>query len=196
MQDKHDITADEILSIYQKFGGEDYIGEPVSQLEHMSQCAQLALNEGYDDEVVLAAFFHDIGHMIEHLVPVKHMDGYGIVDHEKIGATYLLSKGFSDKIARLVGSHVNAKRYLTLQHPMYFSQLSEASKRTLEFQGGVMPAHEALAFEADEYFDLFIKLRRWDEAAKSENIPVIGFELVRGMMVEHLRAVERAGSGK
>jgi predicted HD phosphohydrolase len=39
------------------------ISETVSQLEHMSQSAQLAIEQGYDDEVVLAAFFHDIGHI-------------------------------------------------------------------------------------------------------------------------------------
>jgi 2-amino-1-hydroxyethylphosphonate dioxygenase (glycine-forming) len=46
--------VDEVFSLYEKFGGADYIGEPVSQIEHMSQSAQLAINEGFDDEVVLA----------------------------------------------------------------------------------------------------------------------------------------------
>ena len=53
----------EVFSLYEKHGDEDYIGEPVSQLEHMSQAALLAEEEGYDDEVILAAFFHDIGHL-------------------------------------------------------------------------------------------------------------------------------------
>eukprot|EP01035_Chromulina_nebulosa_P060885 gene60885-83276_t len=86
------LIADEILGLYQQFGDEDYIGEPVSQLEHMSQCAQLAEAAGYDNETILAAFFHDIGHFCEHIMPVQQMDGYGIVDHEKLGADYLLSK--------------------------------------------------------------------------------------------------------
>ena len=55
--------VNEIFALYEKHGDEDYIGEPVSQLEHMSQAAALAEEEGYDDEVVLAAFFHDIGHL-------------------------------------------------------------------------------------------------------------------------------------
>ncbi|CAD5203196.1 hypothetical protein [Pseudomonas sp. FEN] len=54
---------DEVFGLYRQFGDADYIGEPVSQLEHMSQAARLALAEGFDDEVVLAAFFHDIGHI-------------------------------------------------------------------------------------------------------------------------------------
>ena len=69
-------TVDEVLALYRRFGNEDYIGEPVSQIEHMCQCAQLAEKEGYGDEVILAAFFHDIGHLCEHIMPLKSMDGY------------------------------------------------------------------------------------------------------------------------
>src|SRR5215475_14746664 len=119
--------ADEIISLYEKYGDEDYIGEPVSQIEHMCQCAQLAEKEEFDSEVILAAFFHDIGHLCEHLVEVDHMENVGIVDHEKIGADYLRQKGFSEKIATLVESHVAAKRYLTYKYPAYYEKLSEAS---------------------------------------------------------------------
>ena len=48
----------EIFSLYESFGNADYIGEPVSQIEHMSQAAQMAEKEGYGKEVILAAFFH------------------------------------------------------------------------------------------------------------------------------------------
>ncbi len=99
-------NIDEILSLYKNFGNEDYIGEPVSQIEHMCQCAQFAQLEGYDDEVILAAFFHDIGHLCENAIPFQSMDGYGTIDHEKIGADYLLEKGFSPVIAKLVTAHV------------------------------------------------------------------------------------------
>ena len=34
--------VDEVFSLYELHGDEDYIGEPVSQLEHMSQAAALA----------------------------------------------------------------------------------------------------------------------------------------------------------
>jgi predicted HD phosphohydrolase len=43
-------TVDEMVSLYQKHGNEDYIGEPVSQIEHMCQCAQLAEAAGADDD--------------------------------------------------------------------------------------------------------------------------------------------------
>src|SRR6187402_242469 len=150
-------TADEVLLLYQRFGNENYIGEPVSQIEHMCQCAQLAEEGGFDDEVILAAFFHDIGHLLEHVMPAGQMDGFGVIDHEKMGAEYLRQKGFSERIAKLVAAHVPAKRYLTFKYPEYYAQLSEASKRTLEFQGGVMCKEEAEDFEADELYPLYIQ---------------------------------------
>lgn len=182
-----DETVDEIIELYNNYGSEDYIGEPVSQIEHMCQCAQFAAHEGYDDEVILAAFFHDIGHLCENLIPFQSMDGYGMVDHEKIGADYLLAKGFSNKIAGLVTSHVAAKRYLTFKYPDYYNSLSEASKKTLQFQGGVMNNEEVNAFEADPLFPLYVKLRRWDEAAKAENIPLPSLDIYRAKMIGHLQ---------
>lgn len=183
-------TVDEVLSLYKNFGNEDYIGEPVSQIEHMCQCAELAEASGADEEVILAAFFHDIGHLYEFAFPEKklqHMDGVGIVDHEKLGYTYLRSKGFSEIIAMLVQSHVQAKRYLTFKYPEYFNQLSEASIKTLVFQGGVMKQQEATAFESDPLHKLYVQLRRWDEQAKETAKPLPPLDHYRQMMIAHLQ---------
>jgi putative nucleotidyltransferase with HDIG domain len=146
MSNHIDQIVDEVFDLYQRFGHEDYIGEPVSQLEHMSQSAELALKEGYDDEVILAAFFHDIGHICVMKNNENDMGGYGVKSHERIGADYLRSKGFPERVARLVEYHVQAKRYLTFKYPDYYNNLSEASKQTLVFQGGVMTAAEASLF--------------------------------------------------
>ena len=182
--------VEEIISLYKKFGNEDYIGEPVSQIEHMCQCAQLAEAAGADEEVILAAFFHDIGHLCEYAFPEKklqHMDGVGIVDHEKLGYTYLISKGFSKKIALLVQSHVQAKRYLTFKYPEYFEQLSEASIKTLAFQGGVMTMAEATIFESDPLCEMYVQLRRWDEQAKETSKPLPPLNNYKKMMLKHLQ---------
>lgn len=164
---------EDVFSLYTKYGDEDYIGEPVSQLEHMSQSAQFAISEGYDNEVVLAAFFHDIGHICVMKNDENNMDGYGVKSHEKIGADYLRENGFSERIARLVENHVQAKRYLSFKYPAYYEGLSEASKKTLAFQGGIMDATEAAAFENDPLFEISILMRKWDELAKERDIPVI-----------------------
>lgn len=99
------------------------------------------------------------------------MDGYGTVDHEKLGADFLREQGFSEKVAQLIEHHVNAKRYLVYKHPEYFARLSEASVKTLEFQGGPMKAGEAMAFETNPYFKGILQLRAWDEQAKIPGLP-------------------------
>jgi phosphonate degradation associated HDIG domain protein len=178
--------VEEVFHLYEQHGKEDYIGEPVSQIEHMCQSAQLAEMEGCDDEVILAAFFHDIGHLCQHIMVTASMDEYGVSDHELIAGNYLREKGFSEKIASLVESHVQAKRYLTYKHPGYYDQLSVASKQTLEHQGGVMQEREAELFEQDPLHPLYIKLREWDDKAKLENVPLPGLERYKQKALYHL----------
>ena len=179
-------VVSEIFSLYENYGAADYIGEPVSQIEHMCQAAQLAEGEGYDDEVILAAFFHDIGHLCEHVFATTQMDGYGVMDHESLGSQYLREKGFSEKIARLVESHVPAKRYLTFKYPEYYHRLSDASKITLDKQGGRMNDAEAKQFESDNLYLLFIKIREWDDKAKIERVPLPSLEIYKQMAFQHL----------
>jgi len=181
-------TTDEIMSFYEKHGGEEYAGEKVTQLEHMVQAAQLAEAGGFDEEVVLAAFLHDIGHLCVAGEGDNEMDGYGIRDHEEIGADYLKSRGFSKKIVRLVESHVVAKRYLTFKYPAYYEKLSDASKKTLEYQGGPMQEEEAVAFEQYPLFNLIIQLRNWDEEAKIEHKPLPDLSHYRQMILQHLES--------
>jgi phosphonate degradation associated HDIG domain protein len=176
------------MSYYEQHGGEEYAGEKVTQLEHMVQAAQLAEAQGYDEDVILAAFLHDIGHICEAGHGDNEMDGFGIKDHEEIGAEYLKEKGFSKKIVRLVQSHVEAKRYLTFKYPGYYDQLSDASKKTLEYQGGKMYEEEAAAFEQYPLFDLIIKMRRWDEEAKIEHKPLPDLARYRNMILHHLES--------
>jgi phosphonate degradation associated HDIG domain protein len=178
--------VNEVFSLYEKYGDEDYIGEPVSQLEHMSQAAALAEDEGYDDEVILAAFFHDIGHLCAGEGEAESMDGMGNVDHEKLGADYLLERGFSERLANLVQGHVLAKRYLTYKYPEYYNKLSDASKATLEFQGSRMSKEEADEFELDPDADLIIRLRYWDDIAKETDVPVDNIAHLKELALAHL----------
>ena len=185
-RDKAEAIAAEIVNLYLQFGNQDYIGEPVSQIEHMTQCAQIAERKGYNVELILAALFHDIGHLCEQIMKVEQMDGFGVVNHEKLGADYILSKGFSPTIAELINSHVDAKRYLTYAYPEYFNQLSEASKQTLIHQGGRMTKEEAVIFESNPHFEWFIALRKWDEQAKLEHVPLPPMDYYKHLMIQHL----------
>jgi phosphonate degradation associated HDIG domain protein len=179
--------VNKVFSLYEKHGDEDYIGEPVSQLEHMSQAALLAEEEGYDDEVILAAFFHDIGHLCAEEGEAGSMDGMGNIDHEKLGADYLLKHGFSERVAALVQAHVIAKRYLTYRYAEYYKKLSPASRVTLEFQGGMMSAEEAAEFELNPDIDLIVRLRFWDDMAKQTDVPVNNIGHLKMLAINHLK---------
>jgi phosphonate degradation associated HDIG domain protein len=174
-------VINEVFSLYEQFGDEAYYGEAVSQIEHMSQSAELAMAGGHSDEVVLAAFFHDIGHICVQHNNDNRMGEYGIKSHESIGADFLRDKGFPEKIALLVENHVQAKRYLTYSNPAYYAGLSEASKQTLTYQGGVMTETEAKVFEESPLFELSILMRRWDELGKETHVPIIDMNILKEM---------------
>lgn len=154
----------------------DYIGEAISQLEHMAQAAELAEQQGADSELVLAAFLHDVGHFCAPLHDDNRMDGNGRRGHEQVGAHWLRGMGFPQRLCDLVASHVDAKRYLCARDPAYLAALSPASKQTLIWQGGPMSEEQASAFERHPLFADALRLRRWDEAAKVVNKPLPDLE--------------------
>jgi putative nucleotidyltransferase with HDIG domain len=164
-----------------------YIGEPVSQLEHALQCAALARAAKAAPEEVLAALFHDIGHLI---APpgTREMDGLGIMLHEQLGAIWLSELGFKPSVCALVASHVEAKRYLAQRKAGYYDALSDASRGTLAFQGGPMSEEEACAFESDPKFAAKVRLRMWDEAAKLPDHEVPGLEFYETLIREHMES--------
>ena len=183
--------VDDIFGLYEQHGAKEYYGEEVTQLEHMCQSAELARTGGYDDEVILAAFFHDLGYLIQSNNTAT-MGELGRAHHEKEAGAYLRKKGFSEKVASLAEQHVNAKRYLTYADPNYYNQLSEASKKTLEYQGGPMTAAEAAAFEGDPLFNLNITMRKWDELAKEVNTPLPDLNIYKEIAIKHLKQVAKA----
>lgn len=187
MNCKIESVLDQVFEPYLKHGADDYIGEAVSQIEHMSQCAELARLQGHDDEVILASFFHDLGHICAKYDEADNMGGFGRISHEKVGADFLRARGFSEKIATLVERHVEAKRYLCARSSAYYNKLSAASKQTLKFQGGPMSAAEVAAFESDPLHSLYIELRAWDELAKQQNHPVPDLDIYRSMARKHLQ---------
>lgn len=165
------LAVAELFALCRQQAGADYIGEAVSQLEHMVQAAELARDEGADEELILAAFCHDVGHFC--VPPAAHnsMAGLGRQGHERVGARWLRGLGFSARLSGLVARHVEAKRYLCRREPGYLAALSPASLQTLSWQGGPMSEAQADAFESDPLFADSLRLRRWDEAAKVPGRP-------------------------
>jgi len=185
-KDQAILIADEIIGLYKKYGGSDYAGEDVTQLQHMLQAGWLARENGSSPDVILAAFLHDIGHICIQGPQVQTMKEFGIKDHEVVGSEFLLEKGFSNEIRELVASHVEAKRYLTFKDPGYYEALSMASKETLNFQGGPMSEIEAVTFESREHFQQIINLRKWDDQAKNTESYPEDLDYYHNLIVEHL----------
>ena len=181
--------ADALLQCLQGSKEYDYIGEPISQLDHALQTASCALTSRSPDAVVLGALFHDIGHLIAPCAP--QMAGLGVVNHEHIGAALLRDFGCSKQLADLVKYHVEAKRYLCFKKPNYFERLSEASRKTLQWQGGPMTAQEASEFEKLEAFRHILSVRAWDEKAKDPHAQVPPLGHYRPILLRHLNRDNR-----
>ncbi len=184
-------VIDEIFAILTTKGTADYIGEDVSQLAHALQCAKLAADSCDDDELIIAVLLHDIGHICAE-GPVEQMGTFGVAHHEKIGANYLRSKGFSERVACLIERHVDAKRYLTFRNPRYAAKLSSASAATLRYQGGPMTAEEAAKFEQEPELKDVLKIRVWEENAKAVGSDVPALEAYRDLLARHLGGACRA----
>lgn len=176
-----------IKTLYIKYGSNTY-EEDVTQLEHAKQCATEALNDGAPDFVVVAAFLHDIGHLLtndslsEQVIPFP--DNLGNQSHEILGAHFLEIMGMPDNICQLVAKHVYTKRYLVSQNSSYYDHLSDASKRTLKYQGGPLNESEGKAFELDPLFNWHLKLRGYDDGAKDPCVvdEHIYFDLIGSFM--------------
>ena len=188
-------TAEAVFAVFRDRGHEEYHGEPVSQLEHALQTAALAKRDHPNDpEFIIAAFLHDYGHLCGSVSGDDNMDGYGIRQHELIGAGVLARLGFSEKITRLIAGHVQAKRYLVSTDPAYYEGLSEASKFTLEKQGGLLTPEEQSAFEQDSLLELHIALRRIDDEAKVSGQPAQNMDWLQPLILEHLSSSQPANN--
>ncbi len=190
MQTDHPITVEqttrEIMHLFSEYGNNDYDGEPVTQTSHMVQCAMLAMQENADQELVLGAFLHDIGHLIGHKQKAADMKGLGAVNHEAIGADYLQKHNFSERICAVVEGHVAAKRYLVATNKNYADKLSAASCETLHWQGGPMNDEEIKAFKNHPYHKEIIQVRLWDEGAKDSNAVLLPMSLFKNFIEDYL----------
>ncbi|MEZ4733176.1 MAG: HD domain-containing protein [Caldilineaceae bacterium] len=185
MNTKPEQVVEEILGLLAGPGSTLYYGEGVTQLAHALQCAKFAADVTDDEETILAALLHDIGHICD--PTAEQMDAeIGIVDHEGIGARFLLERGFSAKVADLVSAHVAAKRYLVATNPTYAAQLSPASTATLKHQGGPMTPDEVAAFEQDPLFKTKLRMRSWDEMGKEPGMVTPPLDAYRALLFRHL----------
>lgn len=136
----------------------------VTQLEHALQSAALAAELELGDEMIIAALFHDVGH----LVVEQDIDlaSQGIDDRHEEASASVLQPLFGERVSEPVRLHVASKRYLCSTESDYYAKLAEDSRISLKLQGGLMSATEQAEFESNPHYKMGLELRRIDDKAK------------------------------
>jgi phosphonate degradation associated HDIG domain protein len=164
------LTLIDIERLFADKGDRMYVGEPVTQLQHALQSGHLAEKDGAADALVVAAFLHDLGHLINDQGETPTLRG--IDDRHEYVALPFLRDLFGPDVLQPIRLHVDAKRYLCLRGhgatagAEYWAALSVDSKRSLELQGGIFSETEADAYRAQPFAEDGVRLRVWDDRAK------------------------------
>lgn len=164
MSTKSDTSIASIVSLFRERGQLSYDGEGITQLQHAWQCGCLAEAANASLSLQLAAWLHDLGHLMTPLEgsPTTR----GIDDTHEHLASVALEPLFGAAVARPIALHVAAKRYLVATNATYFERLSPDSRRSLSLQGGAMNEEEQIAFSADPHFEDALRVRTWDDIGK------------------------------
>jgi predicted HD phosphohydrolase len=164
-----------IVGLLSKRGAIHRGDEPVSALDHALQCAARARSARADDEVVLAALLHDVGHLLSDAEETPW-------SHHGLWAARFLRPFVPARVAWLVESHVLAKRYLCTVDRAYAERLSLGSTRSWIRQGGTLDGEARREMERQPWLADVLALRRWDEAAKDPGAPVPPLPAYRGVI--------------
>lgn len=158
----------DIEHLFLERGHRIYDGEPVSHLKHALQTATLAENAGAAPHLIIASLLHDLGHLIADHPDTPTMRG--IDDKHQYFVLPFLRGLFDATVLEPIRLHVEAKRYLCYVEPGYLVNLSNDSRRSLNLQGGSFDAGQAMDFTAMPGAPDAIRLRRWDDQAKSPGL--------------------------
>jgi phosphonate degradation associated HDIG domain protein len=165
------LTLTDIRGLFEAKGERAYSGEPVTQLEHALQAACLAERAGSPAALITAAFLHDIGHLINDQGETPTLRG--IDDRHEYVAIPQLRALFDAEVLEPIRLHVEAKRYLCargdgcMSGAEYLAALSADSLRSLQLQGGVFDDRQADDFIARPFAADAVRVRCWDDQAKS-----------------------------
>jgi len=176
LQDVHDLLL--------RRGQNQYGKEAINQLEHALQCAFLAEQASETSHTIVACLLHDLGHLLAAeregaVEPKTDQDDL----HQFIALPFLRGL-FPDAVLEPIRLHVDAKRYLCWIEPTYWDDLSIASKRSLELQGGVFDDAQAHAFISQPFAQEAVRLRRYDDLAKVKDKQVPGLAHYQARLAE------------
>ena len=171
------LSTDQIFHVLERRGAGRYGLSAVTQKQHALQSAQLAAKRGLGDALVIAALFHDLGHLL--VGDDVDLSEQGIDDRHEETSANALQTLFGRAVAEPVRLHVAAKRYLCAVNPAYHDKLSEDSRRSLLLQGGPMSAPEVAAFDKLEHRAAALALRMIDDEAKVVGLPTADLDSYR-----------------
>jgi predicted HD phosphohydrolase len=138
---------------------------PFSHLDHALQTAAVLRSRAPgDQELVVAGLVHDVGHLLP---------GVGDAEHAQAGADAVRA-ALGERVAGLVGLHVEAKRYLVARQATYGGTLAADSVASLALQGGPMEPGEQDVFERLPFAQDALLLRQADESGKVDGLVVLG----------------------
>jgi predicted HD phosphohydrolase len=158
---------------------------PVTQLEHALQTAALLahLYPG-DDELAAAGLVHDIGHLLPGGTDEAHAED----------AAHAVRRTLGERVAGIIGLHVEAKRYLVATDGAYGGVLTDDSVLSLGRQGGAMTGDEATAFLAQPWAADAVTLRRADDSGKVDAVVVPDLASWTPLLQDMARRVGPSGS--
>ncbi len=186
--------AEHLMSMLESLAEHSY-GENLSMLAHVlqtaahvqaacpasgdggSQSAALSASQADaaargDDELVVAALLHDIGHLL------GETGTHGRADHAELGAAFL-RPWLPATVVEPIRLHVAAKRHMVAADPAYGERLSDASRITLQQQGGPFDAAGSERFGAEAHAGRAMLLRVCDDLGKQPGSPTAGLDEYR-----------------
>jgi len=189
--------TDRLLDAFAGSAARRYGGEPVTELAHSLQCAELARDAGADDELQLACLLHDVGRFAvdPRLIFDRKDRAVGARPdargHHDVGAD-LIAPYVPERVAWLVRMHADAKRYLCAIEPAYWDTLTPGSRYTLTLQGGVMTPETVSSLTRHPWLADALRLRRWDDLAKVPDQPTRRLEAWAPMLQRYFAHPRRA----
>ena len=189
--------TDRLLDAFAGSAARRYGGEPVTELAHSLQCAELARDAGADDELQLACLLHDVGRFAvdPRLIFDRKDRAVGASPdaggHHDVGAD-LIAPYVPERVAWLVRMHADAKRYLCAIEPAYWDTLTPGSRYTLTLQGGVMTPETVSSLTRHPWLADALRLRRWDDLAKVPDQPTRRLEAWAPMLQRYFAHPRRA----
>ena len=189
--------TDRLLDAFAGSAARRYGGEPVTELAHSLQCAELARDAGADDELQLACLLHDVGRFaVDPRLIFDRKDRAGgarpdAKGHHDVGAD-LIAPYVPERVAWLVRMHADAKRYLCAIEPAYWDTLTPGSRYTLTLQGGVMTPETVSSLTRHPWLADAVRLRRWDDLAKVPDQPTRRLEAWAPLLQRYFAHPRRA----